>query len=110
MLVLARNGKIRNVDQYIAVGTGMKSTKKEYPQIYNYSEPQRDIVWTTKNQQLVLTQGSNAEVGNIAGLQIEASLKIGKYLAKELTSDRYQVPVVFFHLYLHLILMLNWKK
>lgn len=99
-LRIARKGKrqSRNPGKYLAVGTGLISTQKEYPQRYNPGDTQRDIVWinTEKPSQLAMLSDSNSSTGNIAGVQIKVSQNGKPYLYPDLRNSRYEVPVVYF--------------
>ena len=79
------------------MGTGLNSTKIDYPRIYNPSDPQRDIVWVEEETHLLaLMGGSNTIRGTVAGLQIKVSGDGKKYILDDLVSGRYEVPVVYF--------------
>lgn len=99
-LKVARKGKrqSRNPEKYLAVGTGLISTQKEYPHRYNPGDTQRDIVWinTEKPSQLAMLSDSNSSTGNIAGVQIKVSQNGKPYLYPDLRNSRYEVPVVYF--------------
>jgi len=99
-LKVARKGKrqSRNPGKYLAVGTGLISTQKEYPHRYNPGDTQRDIVWinTEKPSQLAMLSDSNSSTGNIAGVQIKVSQNGKPYLYPDLRNSRYEVPVVYF--------------
>ena len=84
-------------EKFKAYGTGLLSTKKDYPQKYNISEQHRDIIWINKeNGKTALMNGSNSSSGTIAGLQVKVSGDGYNYFVKDLINKKYEVPLVYF--------------
>lgn len=84
--------------KYTAIGTGLQGTSKIYPQRYNPTDPQRDIIWVDSQGKPALMAGANSQSGIIAGLQIKVSLHGVNYLLSDLLSTRYEVPIIYFPL------------
>ncbi len=81
-----------------ALGTGLESTKRKYPQNYSPSDPQRDIIWLTENGLRAQMKGSTGIVGMDAGLQVKVSNDGIAYILNDLIEGRYEVPIVYFDL------------
>jgi hypothetical protein len=81
-----------------AVGTGLSSTKKLYPNVYNPSDPQRDIIWLKGNSHKLRARmkGNTEFFGLDAGLQVKVSTDGIGYVLKDLLKNKYEVPVVYF--------------
>ena len=86
--------KIAN--SFKAIGTGLHSTKDRYPQKYNPSDPQRDIIWINEKGECALVSGAHSTSGTIAGLQVKVSGNGVNYIQKSLENQRYEVPLVYF--------------
>ncbi|MFB5088333.1 hypothetical protein PGC35_14200 [Psychrobacillus sp. PGGUH221] len=99
---IARKGKkkVRKLDKYLAIGTGLKTTKDRYPTKYDTTNPQRDIIWinTEKGKEELLQINENSVSGISAGLQIKVSTSGINYILDDLKSQRYEVPMVYFGL------------
>ena len=97
-LDIARRGYTRRetARQFMAIGTGLQSTKRMYPHKYNPSDSQRDINWMTKNGNVANVKGSNTISGIQAGLQVKVSTDGVNYVQRALIDNRYEVPVVYF--------------
>jgi hypothetical protein len=98
---LARRGRqVEHLDNYIAVGTSLK-TVKNHPKLkeqYNPHDTQRDIIWVQKEDlktELRTTKSSDAIYR--AGLQIKVSRQ-PKSVLNQLRKHSYAVPVVYFDL------------
>ncbi len=92
-----RNRTIQRIaDSFQAIGTGLHSTKRRYPQKYNPSDSQRDIVWINAKGDYALAAGGRTTAGMTAGLQIKVSGNGMNYLKKSLINRRYEVPLVYF--------------
>ena len=74
----------------------LDSTKIRYPQKYNPSDPQRDIIWVNERGDYALSANSQISRGMIAGLQIKVSGNGIKYIQKALAEQRYEIPLVYF--------------
>ncbi|MFM6137741.1 MAG: hypothetical protein ACKPCP_26975, partial [Sphaerospermopsis kisseleviana] len=102
----ARRGKeVASLDNYIAIGTGLNSTKnnKFYHTKYSPSDTQRDIIWVKKDDPMKeLQMGTIRNQGYKVGLQVKVS-KDGANVVKslvnrELNDMKYEVPIVYFDL------------
>lgn len=97
-LSIARKKSVRlkTAIKYAAFGTGLIETKRKYPQKYNYTDPQRDIIWIDDNGQLALMKGSTTSSGIVAGVQIKVSRHGDTYFLNDLLQNRYEVPLIYF--------------
>ncbi|WP_052126196.1 hypothetical protein [Ureibacillus massiliensis] len=99
---IARKGKkkVKKLDKYIAIGTGLKTTKDKYPTKYDTTNPQRDIIWINaeKGREELLQINENSGSGISAGLQIKVSTSGINYILDDLKKCRYEVPMVYFGL------------
>lgn len=84
--------------RYRAIGTGFKSTKRNYPQIYNPNDTQRDIVWINDEGYHYQMNGSTATGGIDAGLQVKVSMDGMRYVYRDVLDGIYEVPLVYFDL------------
>lgn len=95
-----KNAKAHTARKFRAIGTGLKHTQENYPQQYNPSDTQRDIIWYNDETCEVATMKnspSNSTTSAIlAGLQIKASKNGLQYVLPDLLSYRYAVPIVYF--------------
>ena len=91
-----KSARVKTATKYIAYGTGLVDTQKKYPQKYNYSDPQRDIIWIGNQGKLALMKGSTTTSGLVAGIQIKVSRNGGAYILDDLIQNRYEVPLVYF--------------
>lgn len=82
--------------RFKAIGTGLKSTHRDFPKRYNPSDTQRDIIWVDDEGIPALMAGSSVMAGIEAGIQVKVSLYGIGYMVKDLTSNRYEVPMVYF--------------
>ncbi|QAT63034.1 3-deoxy-7-phosphoheptulonate synthase [Acidilutibacter cellobiosedens] len=82
--------------RFKAIGTGLKTTQRIFPKRYNPSDTQRDIIWVDDEGIPALMSGSSAMAGIEAGLQVKVSLYGIGYMVNDLTSNRYEVPMVYF--------------
>lgn len=101
--MVARRGRRphQTLDHFKAIGTGLDSTRKFYPQKHNPGDPQRDIIWihkeNTTQELLQLVRGSNS--GLSAGIQVKVSHDGVNYLYQtDIVGRRYEVPLVYFDL------------
>lgn len=92
-----KRAKLTTAEKFIAVGTGLLSTKELYPKVYNPSDPQRDVVWIDENTGArALMKNSSNIAGIEAGLQVKVSKNGVAYFLNDLVQIRYEVPVVYF--------------
>jgi len=84
-------------DNYIAVATGSQLTNMNYPQFYNPSDTQRDIIWVDKNntnyQLNSIATGTPSTSTKPAGLQVKTS---HDYTYVMSNIKKYHYPVVYF--------------
>lgn len=97
-LTIGRQGRTiqRIADSFRAIGTGLNSTKRNYPHKYDPGNPQRDIIWIDQNGNCALKAGAGYAAGSIAGLQVKVSGNGPNYVQKALVDHRYEVPMVYF--------------
>lgn len=99
---LARRGKnVASLDNYIAIGTGLQSTKNHASKLrmqYSPNDTQRDIIWIKKEDELseLMTSASSGVIYR-AGLQIKVSRNKDNVL-RNLRNKDYSCPVVYFDL------------
>lgn len=84
--------------KYRAVGTGFKSTEREYPKAYNPNDTQRDIIWLDEEGYRYQMNGSTGTAGIDAGLQVKVSMNGMRYVYKDVLDAVYEVPLVYFDL------------
>lgn len=102
----ARRGReVASLDKYIAIGTGLNSTKnnKLYHTKYSPSDTQRDIIWVKKDDPMKeLQMGTIRNQGYRVGLQVKVSQNgasvVKSLLNPELNDMKYEVPIVYFDL------------
>ena len=87
-----------SAEKFRAVGTGFKSTKRNYPNVYNPQDTQRDIIWIDNEGYRYQMNGSNSSRGIDAGLQVKVSTNGMQYIFDDLLNNVYEVPVVYFDL------------
>lgn len=87
---------LKYLDQYVAIGTGLKATN-DHPKYwihYQYSEMQRDVVWVHSNElkykSLLTIPNQN---GAVAGLQIKVSHNYSNVAS---TLKNYIYPILYF--------------
>lgn len=89
----------KTVRNFTAIGTGLLSTKKNFFQKYNPSDPQRDIIWIDKNENYALIPNKNTlQSGLVAGLQLKVSSDYHKYILDAILKSKYENPIVYFDL------------
>lgn len=86
----------RTADTFRPIGTGLHSTKRDNPQKYNPSDPQRDIIWINDRGEYALVSGGQITTGIPAGLQVKVSGNGINYILRALINRRYEVPLVYF--------------
>lgn len=88
----------KKLDEYIAVATGSARTKRLFPQHYNPSDTQRDIIWVEKDntENQLSCIGSSRVSGKPAGLQVKASHDGVNYVLP--TIQDYHYPILYFDL------------
>lgn len=91
-----KNARITTARRFKAIGTGLKSTQRDFPKRYNPSDTQRDIIWIDDEGIPALMAGSSSMAGVEAGLQVKVSLYGINYMVDDLLSNRYEVPMVYF--------------
>lgn len=91
-----KNVRITTARRFKAIGTGLKSTQRDFPKRYNPSDTQRDIIWIDDEGIPALMAGSSSMAGVEAGLQVKVSLYGINYVVDDLLSSRYEVPMVYF--------------
>jgi len=84
--------------KYRAVGTGFKSTQRDYPTVYNPHDTQRDIIWLDDDGYRYQIGGSTSTGGIDAGLQIKVSMDGMSYVYRDVLDGLYEVPLVYFDL------------
>lgn len=89
------------LDQYLAVGTGLETTRRSHFQKYRPNDPQRDVIWVHRKQMKreleTLRDGKRA--GYSAGLQLKVSMDGFKYIYRtDIRRAKYEVPLVYFDL------------
>lgn len=84
--------------RYRAVGTGFKSTERDYPKAYNPNDTQRDIIWLDEQGFRYQMNGSTATGGIDAGLQVKVSMNGMRYVYRDVLDAVYEVPLVYFDL------------
>lgn len=84
--------------RYRAVGTGFKSTERDYPKAYNPNDTQRDIIWLDEQGFRYQMNGSTATGGIDAGLQVKVSINGMRYVYRDVLDAVYEVPLVYFDL------------
>lgn len=86
-----------DMDNFIAVATGAQKTQQLYPNWYNPSDTQRDIIWVRKDNldSQLLCVKSKSSFGKPAGLQIKTSHNY-QYVLNSI--ERYHYPVLYFDL------------
>ncbi|MCK9606212.1 MAG: hypothetical protein M0R33_07140 [Methylomonas sp.] len=100
---IARRGTVlhHTLDQYLAIGTGLESTRLKYFQKYRPNDPQRDVIWihcrTNRRELQTLIGGRPA--GYSAGLQMKVSMNGFQYIYRtDIRRAKYEVPLVYFDL------------
>jgi len=84
---IARRGTVphHTLDQYLAVGTGLETTRLNHYQKYRPNDPQRDVIWincrTMKRELQTLVGGRPA--GYSAGLQLKVSMNGFQYIYRD---------------------------
>jgi len=86
----------RFADSFHAIGTGLHSTKRNYPHKYSPSDTQRDIIWINMDGECALMANGHTTSGIVAGLQVKVSGNGINYIKKALLTRRYEVPLVYF--------------
>jgi len=91
----------QTLDDYIAVGTGLETTRHRYAQKYRPNDPHRDVIWIDKSNTVselqMLDQGRPAGIS--AGLQLKASMDGFSYIYRsDVARAKYEVPLVYFDL------------
>ncbi|MFX1761499.1 hypothetical protein PWP93_02660 [Paraburkholderia sp. A1RI-2L] len=91
----------QTLDDYIAVGTGLETTRHRYAQKYRPNDPHRDVIWINKSNTVselqMLDQGRPAGIS--AGLQLKVSMDGFSYIYKtDIARAKYEVPLVYFDL------------
>ncbi len=84
--------------RYRAVGTGFKSTERDYPKVYNPQDTQRDIIWLDDEGFRYQIAGSTSTAGIDAGLQVKVSTDGMRYVYHDVLDSIYEIPLVYFDL------------
>lgn len=96
---------LKEVNNCKAIGTGLKSTKLNYPNIYCPQHPQLDIAWINLKNNKLICRIADAEdnenfsvlsSADIIGLQIKTSMDGKKNVLDNILNDVYQVPIIYF--------------
>lgn len=100
---IARKGSVPHhiLDQYLAVGTGLQSTKLNHFQKYRPNDPQRDVIWIHRDdlKRELETLAGGKPAGYSAGLQLKVSMNGYQYIYQtDIRRNKYEVPVVYFDL------------
>ncbi len=90
-----KKAKYKTVAKFKAVGTGLKSTRNLYPNLYNPFDTQRDVIWVDDEGMRAMIKTSSIS-GLEAGLQLKVSRNGMGYFFQDLCNLRYEVPVVYF--------------
>lgn len=93
---LKRGISIAESKSFKAIGTGLKGTQVNHKKRYNPSDPQRDIIWIDKDEDIYLIANDGKKSGIEAGLQVKVSTNGTNYCLNDLKTKRYEVPVVYF--------------
>ena len=99
---IARGGTRNSstLDDFVAVATGSQNTKNLYPNYYNPSDTQRDIIWVkkdeTQNQLLCISPAHTSNSAKPAGIQVKASHDGINYVVNSISD--YHYPVLYFDL------------
>lgn len=91
-----KNAWATTARRFKAIGTGLKSTQRDFPKRYSPSDTQRDIIWVDDEGVPALMAGGSAMAGVEAGLQVKVSLYGTNYMVDDLLNNRYEVPMVYF--------------
>ena len=91
-----RQVQSKTATEFRAVGTGFKSTKQNYPQVYNPADTQRDIIWIDGNGYHYQMKESTGTAGIDAGLQVKVSTHGMSYVYRDVLDAVYSVPLVYF--------------
>lgn len=86
----------RNLDNYLAIGTGSKLTQQKHLQHYQPNDTQRDVIWIDKTdnaKQLACVRGTGSSF-KPAGLQIKASNDGISYVLPDISN--YFYPILYF--------------
>lgn len=93
-----RGNKVASLDNYIAIGTGLATTKNKHITKYSPNDTQRDIIWVKKDEPMKeLPMGAKHKGGYPVGLQIKVS-RNKDHIVNSLKHSKYGVPVVYFDL------------
>ena len=98
MLARRKKARISTAQGFTAIGTGLESTRKQYPQRYSHGDMQRDIIWIDAQEHPALMGGSSSKSGIEAGIQLKVSSDGVQYVVPDIINNRYEVPVVYFPL------------
>jgi hypothetical protein len=87
--------------QYIAIGTGLETTRQKYLHKYQPSDTQRDVIWihreNVRRELQTLLNGRSA--GYSAGIQLKVSMNGFQYIySSDIRRAKYEVPLVYFDL------------
>lgn len=91
----------RTLDQYIAIGTGLETTRRNYLSKFQPNDTQRDVIWVhhklIRRELEMLVSGQRA--GYAAGLQLKVSMDGFRYIySTDIRRAKYEVPLVYFDL------------
>lgn len=100
---IGRRGRYphRTLDNYLAIGTGLETTRYRHFQKYRPNDTQRDVIWVHRTQMRrelqMLEDGKRADIS--AGLQLKVSMDGFQYVyRRDITRAKYEVPMVYFDL------------
>lgn len=100
---IGRRGRYphHTLDHYLAVGTGLETTRTRYFHKYRPNDPQRDIIWVhrrhMRRELQMLEEGRPANLS--AGLQLKVSMNGFQYIYRsDIARAKYEVPMVYFDL------------
>lgn len=83
--------------KYTAIGTGLLSTQKQYPQYWYPQDTQRDVIWVEKQSNMLLQQlKCTPTTGCSAGIQVKVSSNGMGYVYQPLIKHVYYYPLVYF--------------
>lgn len=90
-----------SLDQYVAIGTGLETTRRGYLHKYQPNDTQRDVIWVHRRfmRRELQTLINGRAAGYSAGLQLKVSMNGFQYIYRsDIRRAKYEVPLVYFDL------------
>ncbi|XRD90832.1 hypothetical protein ISN72_07395 [Dyella nitratireducens] len=89
------------LDDFIAIGTGLETTRQRFPQKYSPTDSHRDVIWVHRDDTVrelqMLAHGRPAGIS--AGIQLKVSTDGYRYVYRQdIARAKYEVPLVYFDL------------